>query len=1273
MMSALKFEEVHMNSLKIKLCLVLLAGIALTGFNGILPAQNVYNTDLGYVVPKPTRLDSLANILSNDRKKMDIRLMPLLDAEYLADDITIEAYKQNLEDEKQFIPAGEADFPEGSGAGDMVYVYVDFGNGGSDKTIESLVRLITDYDNKNNYAVAWIETANLDAVVALKKVDAVYLAAKHLIRTGTAALTQGDAIHQTDDVRSIYGQLGAGIKIGVISDGVDHRSASQATGDLPNDGAGLTVLGNTVGGDEGTAMLEIIYDMVPSAELVFHDCGNNTAAFNSAVDELIGAGCDIICDGIGWITQPFFEDGTVASHISSALRSNDLIYVSSAGNSAGEHYQGDYLAISGSTQHDFSNGVPGSGYYQYIHMENGDNARVVLQWNDAFGSSGNDYNLYLFNLNTRKTVAWSANVQDGNDNPLEFISYTSNSTADFAIVVNKTSIAAAKTLEVYSYPSGGAYLYSNNVVAANSIFGHPAVTGVIAAGAISAGDSGNDSIELFSSQGPSTISFPALETRSKPDLCGIDGVSIAGAGGFSNPFYGTSASAPHVAAIAAQLWGQFPRRSGDQILEMVKATAVDLGSAGADYVFGSGRADALNAFFTYVQSEIGIQRPLGTLVIDGGTSGAGSIPTGSVSMTFSVINSGTFALGVSSVTALNLVNSSAFTVVTPLPLSVAAGDTGDLTVSFNVDAAGAFSMDMDIVSNDADENPYDIAVSGIGLAPEIDIQRPLVTSIADGGTADAGTPPVGNVSMSFSVINSGALPLNVTGVTAANFINSSSFIITTPLPLSIAAVDTADLTVSFNVDVAGSFGMDLDIMSNDADESPYDIAVFGTGLAPEINIQSPLGTPVADGGTMDAGTPPVGSVSLTFSVINSGALPLSVSGVTSVNLVNSSSFTVLTPMPLNITAVDTRDLIVSFNVDAAGAFSMDLDIANNDADESPYDISVTGTGIAPEIMIQRPLETSIVDGGTDNVGNKTIGAVSLSYSIINSGGLPLNVSGVTASNLTNASSFSVVTTMPLNIAAGDTADLAVSFNVGAAGAFSLDMDIVGNDTDENPYDIAISGTGVNPSIYAKVKVFLEGPYQVGGSMRTSLKTAGYIPLTSPYADARTVTAVPAGVTDWISVELRSIATGPSLKQKSFFLSSNGYIVDTDGITTDLKMLDLVDGNYYIVLRHRNHLAVMSANAQQLISASAQVYDFTTASTQFYGTGGAKELETGRWGMFTGNANNANNGINVLDLSGVKLKFSQVGYLNADTNMNGGVNVLDFSRTKTNLGKSAKVP
>ncbi len=85
-------------------------------------------------------------------------------------------------------------------------------------------------------------------------------------------MTEGDAIHGADKVRA-FGIDGSGVKVGVLSDDVDHLADVQAMGELPDD---IRVLRTSDrDGDEGTAMLEIIHDVAREAALYFA-CGVNS-------------------------------------------------------------------------------------------------------------------------------------------------------------------------------------------------------------------------------------------------------------------------------------------------------------------------------------------------------------------------------------------------------------------------------------------------------------------------------------------------------------------------------------------------------------------------------------------------------------------------------------------------------------------------------------------------------------------------------------------------------------------------------------------------------------------------------------------------------------------------------------------------------------------------------------------------------------------------------------------------------------------------------------
>src|SRR5262249_45557783 len=129
-------------------------------------------------------------------------------------------------------------------------------------------------------------------------------------------------------------------------------------------------------------------------------------------------------------------------------------------------------------------------------------------------------------------------------------------------------------------------------VRSGSVFGHAAVPEVLAVSASPASNPGV--IESFSSAGPATILFPSAETRLKPDLNGIDGVATSRPG--FNPFFGTSAAAPHVAAVAAiVMQSRGVGTTAQSVAAILKATATNLGPAGFDFDFGTGRADAVTA------------------------------------------------------------------------------------------------------------------------------------------------------------------------------------------------------------------------------------------------------------------------------------------------------------------------------------------------------------------------------------------------------------------------------------------------------------------------------------------------------------------------------------------------------------------------------------------------------------------------------------------------------------------------------------------------------
>lgn len=218
------------------------------------------------------------------------------------------------------------------------------------------------------------------------------------------------------------------------------------------------------------------------------------------------------------------------------------------------------------------------------------------------------------------------------------------------------------------------------------------------------------------------------------------------------------------------------------------------------------------------------------------------------------------------------------------------------------------------------------------------------------------------------------------------------------------------------------------------------------------------------------------------------------------------------------------------------------------------------------------------------------------------------------------------------------------------------------------------------------EVLLEGPFN-GSTLNNQLQTSGYLPLSHPYSNSPwnypgygTVTTIPAGVVDWVLVQIRKASGGPGnanastiVAEKAGFLCTDGKISDLDGISP-LQFMLASTADLYAVVLHRNHLGIMSSIT---LTESAGVinYQFWTGSGQVYnGASGYKELIAGKWGMVSGDGNgdgqvSATDKINIW-----KVQAGASGYLSGDFNMNGPVNNEDkIMFWYPNSGFSSQVP
>lgn len=384
------------------------------------------------------------------------------------------------------------------------------------------------------------------------------------------------------DLVQAKGFNGEGVKIAVIDIGFEGYSTNP---DLPSarikEATSYRADHDLEYDDHGAACAEIVLDVAPQADLYLYNF-ETISELNNAVSRAITVGVDIISFSIGYTYINNFDGigysgiGDVCSIVNNA-RSQGILFVVAAGNEADHHYEGTWKDSNSNNWHEFS----GSDEELNLgYLTAGTLYYFELTWND-WPFSDQDYDLVLFD-SSFNVVDWSADPQTGSQPPEDWI-------------LNLIPYSDSYYLDIYKWDATQTVdfeLYGNDDIPFPE-YNHPESSLTCpadAAGATSVGATywHDDSLEFFSSRGPTN------DGRTKPDITSPDGVSTHTYG--AGNFYGTSASAPHVAGAAALLKSVNSSLTANQLQTVLEDTAVDLGTSGKDNLSGSGRIDVWDAF-----------------------------------------------------------------------------------------------------------------------------------------------------------------------------------------------------------------------------------------------------------------------------------------------------------------------------------------------------------------------------------------------------------------------------------------------------------------------------------------------------------------------------------------------------------------------------------------------------------------------------------------------------------------------------------------------------
>jgi subtilisin family serine protease len=467
----------------------------------------------------------------------------------------------------------------------------------------------------------------IDAIAAIPQIVSIRAATP---MTHSKVISEGIFVTYVDKAISKYKVNGRGITIGVLSDSFDCMKQARLdirTGDLPPL-SNINVLADLQGlecfsaFDEGRAMMQLIYDIAPGAKLAFRTASRGKADFANGIHELANIGCDIIVDDIGYLDDAYFQDGIIAQAVDDVVMQG-VSYFSAVGNDgrnawdapAGFVPSGVFFDnVTRSQFHKFGENRDGSPIVsQRIRLSSmTDSAMFIFQWDQPHfsvsGGLGCRNNVDIF-ITYNKTIVASGSysLNEGSD-PIEKLFffpgiYGSRETdMFFDVYIVHVSGARPQYMKLMAFTKRDVLFEFGD---GSTIFGHPNAASAAAVGAASFFQTpffnlSSPLIAPYSSVGGTPIVIDKLgnrqsaAVRKQPIVSGPDGgltTFFPPFPGSGNRFFGSSAAAPHVAAVAALLLeakGGPNTLPPKDIYRILQETAVDMddpSTVGFDYDF----------------------------------------------------------------------------------------------------------------------------------------------------------------------------------------------------------------------------------------------------------------------------------------------------------------------------------------------------------------------------------------------------------------------------------------------------------------------------------------------------------------------------------------------------------------------------------------------------------------------------------------------------------------------------------------------------------------